>query len=512
LPVANWEWGIGRWQFWLGAVVFILLATANGAGYRYGTSDQAFYIPVVIRALQPAAFPRDASLIDSQGRLMLADEAIAALVRLTGLPLDVLFLAGYLLSLVVIWGALTAIGRRLYPSAWATVALVAAFTLRHRIPRTSANSFEPYFHPRMLAFGVGALAVAALLRRQFWLAIGLVALTGVLHVTTGLWFAILVGVAIARLDRNFRRLAAGAVMAAVVLLTWAGVAGPLRGSFVTMDAAWLAAVAGKGLFATEWPLWAWIANLALIVIAWMAHRRHPDRTALEGLLWGATALVALFLATLPLVSAAIAFPVQLQISRVFWLVDFVALLSVLGLARGPRTARVVAVALAAIAVGRGVYVMAIERPDRALFAVHLPATEWNDAMAWLNSQPIDVHILAHPGHAWKYGTSVRVSAERDVFIEEVKDSAIAIYSRDVALRYNERIHAIGDFDQITDDHARDLAARYRLDVLVAETDLSLPVAYRNSRFKVYSLAPATAAASRSGAREPFLRTATRRTP
>src|SRR5207342_2284543 len=27
------------------AVAFVLVATANGAGYRYGVSDQAFYIP-----------------------------------------------------------------------------------------------------------------------------------------------------------------------------------------------------------------------------------------------------------------------------------------------------------------------------------------------------------------------------------------------------------------------------------------------------------------------------------
>ena len=204
----SWAW---RWEFRL---LFVLVATANGAGYRYGMSDQAFYIPVVVRALEPAAFPHDASLIDSQGRLMLADEVLATLVRVTGLPLDVLFLVAYLVSLLLIWIALVAIGRRMYPSAWLTVALAAAFTLRHRIPRTSANSFEPYFHPRMLAFGVGALAVAALLRRRFWLAIGLVAFSGFIHVTTGLWFAVLVGVAIARLDRNFRRLAVGGAIAA----------------------------------------------------------------------------------------------------------------------------------------------------------------------------------------------------------------------------------------------------------------------------------------------------------
>ena len=160
--------GIGNWEFYAAFVLFVLAATANGAGYRYGVSDQAFYIPVVVRALQPAAFPRDASLIDSQGRLMLSDQIIAGIVRLTGLPLEHLFLAAYLLSLLLIWLAVAAIGRRLFTSPWLTIAFAAAVTLRHQIPRTNANSFEPYFHPRMLAFGAGALALAAVLHRRFW--------------------------------------------------------------------------------------------------------------------------------------------------------------------------------------------------------------------------------------------------------------------------------------------------------------------------------------------------------
>ena len=35
----------------LGGALFILVATANGAGYHFGDSDQAFYIPVVIWAV-----------------------------------------------------------------------------------------------------------------------------------------------------------------------------------------------------------------------------------------------------------------------------------------------------------------------------------------------------------------------------------------------------------------------------------------------------------------------------
>ena len=110
-------------------------------------------------------------------------------------------------------------------------------------------------------------------------------------------------------------------------------------------------------------------------------------------------------------------------------------------------------------------------------------------MQWIKAQPAKSHVLADPGHAWKYGTSVRVSAERDVFLEEVKDSAIAIYSRDVALRYNERLSAIGDFTQLSAERVSELADRYDLDYLVAEPDFPLPLAYRNTRFKVYSLTP-----------------------
>jgi hypothetical protein len=474
-------------------VAFILLATANGAGYRYGTSDQAFYIPVVVRALDPSAFPRDATLIDAQGRLMLGDEVLAAATRATDLPLDILFLAAHLLSLALVWAALVLIGRSLYRSTWLTIALGAAFTLRHRIPRTSANSFEPYFHPRMLAFGLGALAIAAVLRRRFWTAIALVGVSAVIHITTAMWFAILVGVAIAFVDVRLRRFALIGAAAAGFFVAWAMVAGPLTASPTRMDAVWLEAVAAKdSLLASQWPLWAWAANLGLLAILWWAHlRRQAQGTATPddaGLVWGATALVAIFLLTFPAVVARFALPVQLQISRVFWLVDFVALIYAIGVIRRKRIAVAAASLLIAASVSRGIYVMTIEHPERALFDIHLAETPWEDAMAWIRQQPIDTHVLADAGHAWRYGSSVRVSAERDVFLEDVKDSAIAIYSRDVAERYLERTRAIADFGALTAVGARQLAARYDLDYLVTEHELPLPVAYRNEQFRIYSLA------------------------
>ncbi|MBI3047898.1 MAG: hypothetical protein HYY76_06260 [Acidobacteria bacterium] len=473
----------------------MVLATANGAGYRYGVSDQAFYIPVVSRALDAGLFPRDGVLIDAEGRLMVMDEILAALVRTTGVSLEVLFLTGYLISLGLVWAGLVLIGTRVSRSPRVVAAIAAAFTMRHRIPRTSANSFEPYFHPRVLAFGLGTLAVAALLRRHPRTAIALVGVCALVHVSTALWFAVLIGAALAVRDRRWRRPIGVGAVAALLVLAGAVAAGPLQGSLAAMDDVWLQAVASKdSLFATAWPVWAWLANLGLLGAVWLAHRvrvRRGTATAEDAaLVWGASALVALFLATLPLVAAGVSLAVQFQFPRVFWLVDLVAIVYVLATlveARPPKAALVAVVVLLGISAGRGAYIMLIEQPERALFDLRIPDSPWQDAMRWMAARPRHVHVLADPGHAWKYGTSVRVAAGRDVLIEEVKDSALAIYSRQVAVRFVDRVDAVGDFAALTADRARDLARRYGLDYLVTEADLPLPAVYRNDRFRIYAL-------------------------
>lgn len=477
--------------------VFTGLATANGAGYRYGVSDQAFYIPAVVRAGDPATFPHDGALIEAQARLMVLDEVLAGVMRVTAAPLHVVFAAGYFISLALIWMALTWIGGTLYVHRWTTVALLAAFTLRHQITRTSANTFEPYFHPRMLAFGICALAVAAVLRRRGWAAIGLVALGGAVHPTTALWFALLIGVALLVSDRALRPIVAGGAVLAALVAGWAVTAGPLAGSFVVIDADWREVLAGKtSLLANEWPLAAWLANMGTTAVwawAYVDRRRRGLATREDtGLAAGGAALVALFLATLPLVAAGVSFFVELQISRVFWIVDVMATIYVLGAIERfqPQVVRVTAALLIAFACVRGVYSLYVDHPERRLFAFALDDSPWHDAMRWIAAQPADVHVLADPGHAWKYGTSVRVSAKRDVFQEDVKDSALAIYSRDVAMRVLERSRAIGDFSQLTATRARTLAAQYDLDCLVTTATLDLPVKYRNEQFTIYALSPA----------------------
>ncbi len=219
----------------LSVVPLVLIATANSAGYRYGASDLAFYGPAVMRHLDPQLFPRDRPIIEAQARLTLMDETVGTLARITTRDLPALFLALYGLSIALLAAGAAAVGGSLYRHRWSIVALLFALTLRHAIPKTGTNTLEAYFHPRQLAFGFGAIAVAAFLRGR-WTGV-LLGLLGaaLLHPTTTLWFAIWLGVAAFVAEPRLRKPLLGAAAAGVPLVVWAIAAGPLAGRFVRMD-------------------------------------------------------------------------------------------------------------------------------------------------------------------------------------------------------------------------------------------------------------------------------------
>jgi hypothetical protein len=327
--------------------------------------------------------------------------------------------------------------------------------------------------------------------------VALVAVAATVHSTTALWFAVLIGAAMVVSEPRWRRVAIPAGIAGAAIAAWAVLAGPLRGRLVVMDGVWLQAVASKdSLFATEWPLSAWAVNLGSLGLLWLAYRFRAARghTTPEerGLVWGATALVALFLITLPAVAAHVAFPVQLQISRVFWLVDLIATIAMVGAVAEARWLvrlgpPAFATCLLALAAGRGGYILFVEHPERPLFRVHFADTPWDQAMRFVASLPKNAHVLADSGHAWRYGTSVRVSAGRDVFLEETKDSAVAIYSRDVAVRVVERIRALGDLSTRAPGDLVRLGEQYGLTHVVTTGRLPLPALFENAEFRVYAL-------------------------
>jgi len=482
--------------FALSLFPFIVLCTANSAGYRYGASDLAFYVPAALERIDPALFPRDGALIASQAQLTGIDEVIATVSRVTALSLPALFAVLYGVTLTLLAVAVWLIGSRVYRTQAATLALLAGLTLRHAIARSGTNTLEGYFHPRQLAFALGALAIAALLRGRLAVVAALVLAAGVIHPTTALWFAIWMAVAAAVNDRRLRAPLAAAAALAALAGAWLLTAGPLAGRLVVMDPEWLATLATKDyLFPFEWPLYAWLFNLVYAPLIVLVYRRRRQAGLVipgeAGLVIGCLSLLLVFAVLLPLNAARIALVVQLQTPRIFWMLDLMATLYVVwALADAAGTtgrARVIALVITMLSVTRALYIELVRFPDRPIAQIGVADNDWGRAMAWARATPRDTSWVADPIHAAKYGTSLRVAGERDVFVEAIKDAAIGMYARDVAIRTRDRLAELEDFEAMTPGRARSLAARHGLDYLVTEQPLDLPLAFASGPLRVYRL-------------------------
>src|SRR6185436_11495890 len=203
----------------------------------------------------------------------------------------------------------------------------------------------------------------------------------------------------------------------------------------------------------------WVINLIYpLAILVIFRARHAEGVATDGeraIVAGMIGLLAVFLLSVPFSAARVALAVQLQVNRVFWLMDFIATVYVAWwlldrvAARGHARARVaVLVLLAALSSGRGIYVLVVEA-DRRLVQVSISDGPWRDAMTWLKQQPAPLHVLADPFHPWKYGVSVRLAGEKDVLLDQTKDPALATYDRAIAMRVGERSAALEHFNDFT---------------------------------------------------------------
>ena len=213
----------------------------------------------------------------------------------------------------------------------------------------------------------------------------------------------------------------------------------------------------------------WLLNGAypvVIVATFLARRRRGlTRPGELGLVAGCLALVAVFVATLPLVAAHVAVAVQLQMSRVFWMADLLAMLGIvwwlaearpaaasrrggtgrggapaLGLRRGwPPSPSAAAATRCSSSI-----------PNARCSRCRRPPTPGPTSRATCaGPRRPATHVLADPDHAWRFGTSLRVLAARDVFLENVKDEAMSMYDRRMAQRVAERRLALGDFEART---------------------------------------------------------------
>jgi hypothetical protein len=147
-------------------------------GYHPGVEDAEIYLPGVEKILHPELFLFNAQFFNSHAHLTLFPNLIAASVRCSHLPLDVVLAVFQFMSIFLLLLACWQLSGECFTRArarWCGVALVAAL-LTLPVAGTALYILDQYTNPRNLAAFAAVFAVTNALQQKY--------------VTTSLWLAL----------------------------------------------------------------------------------------------------------------------------------------------------------------------------------------------------------------------------------------------------------------------------------------------------------------------------------
>jgi hypothetical protein len=442
-------------------LAFTLLAIAV-MGYHPGFEDDGVYLTAVKSDLNPALYPHDAEFFRLQLQATVFDKAVAALIRLTGIPVAWTELLIQIASILLIIAACWAIARRLFAkerARWAGVAMVAAM-LTLPVAGSALNLADQHLHPRNIATGFILAAVARVLAGKNWQAALLLALAFLFHpIMAALGISFCVFLDLSMMDRLWPRLASRPVAAAA----------PLGWVFAAPTPEWRRALETRTyFFLSKWTWYEWLGALApsfLFWFLWRYSRKRGETTLARfsravvfyGVVQQAVAMVIN-------VSPALTRLLPLQPMRYLHLVYFF-----LTLVGGCLSGKYI---LKAEAWRWAVYLIAINAgmfaSQRALVSstehLELPgrqsANPWLQAFEWIRQNTpttayfaVDPYYLAAPGEDYH---SFRALAERSQLADGVKDAVVVTqvpvlgpdWDRQISAQSGWRSFQLEDFERL----------------------------------------------------------------
>jgi hypothetical protein len=154
---------------------FVLLALLTlGAllvhGYHPWAEDSGIYLPGVEKNLQPELFPFNSQFFESHAHLTFFPNLIAASVRISHLPLDVVLFLWHLTSIfLLLLACWQLIGRCFHDerARWAGVALIAAL-LTLPVAGTALYIMDQYVNPRNLIACATIFAIVKVIDKKYF--------------------------------------------------------------------------------------------------------------------------------------------------------------------------------------------------------------------------------------------------------------------------------------------------------------------------------------------------------
>lgn len=478
-------------------------------GYHPFAGDAGLYTAGVRRILNPALYPRNAAFVTAFTHRSLFPWILAALVRLTHLPLPWILLT---LHLVSIWLFLFAAGRlaaRLFPnpSARAFATLLAAACCALPVAGTALVLMDPYVTARSLSTPLSLLAVTAILDRRGPSALILVTLILAIHPLMGVYTAAFVLLLSLLLSGRIRT----ALALCAIAFTFAGLAFAVAHS-TPIDPAYRQAVSlapRSFLFLSRWRWYEVLGLLLPLALFALALRRLGSRTSTGRGVSAALCLASILLGTTTFLIAACFVPaagpyllVPFQLLRSFHLIYSTGVILCGGLlaALTPRSRWIPPILLVLLFAA----MFCVERAEwpggprlefpNVRFPGLAPANPYVQAFLWIrNHTPHDAVFAFNPQLVYLPGEdeqSFRALSERDQLADD-KDAGVAAVVPSLAPRWAAQRNAEFSIDRMSDAERLatlpPLGANWLLLPPAAPT--AFPCPWRNSVLQVCRLEP-----------------------
>jgi hypothetical protein len=180
-------------------------------GYHPWAEDAEIYLPGVEKILHPELFPFNAQFFESHAHLTLFPNFIAASVRLSHLPLEVVLFFWQIASIFLLLLACWQLIGKCFPdqsARWAGVVMVAAL-LTLPVAGTSLYILDQYVNPRNLVAFAAIFAIAKVIDQKYLQAGLILVCAAAIHplMSAFVFSYCLVLLCIKKFDRRFVRLA-----------------------------------------------------------------------------------------------------------------------------------------------------------------------------------------------------------------------------------------------------------------------------------------------------------------
>lgn len=470
-------------------------------GYHPFADDAGIYIAGIRKLLNPALYRLDAPFVVANTRLSIFAHVLAEFVRFTHLPLTIVLLAAYLVSIFLFLLGSWLVASRLFSSSlqqWFAVLLAGAcFTLP--VAGTALVLMDPYVTARSFSTPLGLFAVAAVLERRWRLAALFLVFTILMHPLMGLYttaFVILYAVADSE-HPSTAILLGGAGIAVVGFVAAATRHLPISRAYYEAIHTHLRT------FLFPWS-WTWyedmglILPMALLVVAMIRsdHRSRVYKLCYTCVVLGLSATIASFLFVH---ASGPYFVARIQILRSFHIVYLIGVLLLGGWLGATLTsrpsARWVAAALPAIA---ALGLFAAQRATYPLCA-HIelpgmsPCNPWAREDNWIrNNTSLNAVFAANPdlvslpvvdAHGF------RAATERSILADNKDEGVAAIVDPSTAAEWAAQSNAEAGIDNMPDAERIRRLKPFGVTWLLLPADSATRFAcpYRNNLTKVCAL-------------------------